>query len=76
MVQSEDLKAAGQQEQQAGQAEVEAARAQGYAEGTKDRVGGLKDSTLGAVTGDKEQQAQGLYHSLFLFPVVLIVFGI
>ncbi|KAK1223857.1 hypothetical protein PQX77_013253 [Marasmius sp. AFHP31] len=49
----------GKEEHAKGEAEYDAARAKGYAEGTKDRVGGYKDSVVGAVTGDKSQQAKG-----------------
>ncbi|KZT26795.1 hypothetical protein NEOLEDRAFT_209928 [Neolentinus lepideus HHB14362 ss-1] len=49
----------GQQEHLSGEGEYNAARAKGYAEGTVDRVTGKKDSVVGAVTGDKQQQAAG-----------------
>lgn len=55
----------GQQEHAAGEAEYDAAQAQGYVQGTKDRVGGRKDAVLGAVTGDRQQEATGEYFVLF-----------
>ena len=42
-----------------GEAEYNAAQAQGYAEGTMDRLGGKKDAVVGAVTGDRQQEATG-----------------
>ncbi|KAG5729756.1 hypothetical protein E4T56_gene958 [Termitomyces sp. T112] len=49
----------GKEEHAQGEAEYKAAQAKGYAEGIADRIGGYKDSIVGAVSGDKAQQTSG-----------------
>jgi uncharacterized protein YjbJ (UPF0337 family) len=55
---------AGKEEHAKGEAEYKAAQAQGYAEGTVDRLAGKKDTIVGAVSGDKKQQAEGMYSQI------------
>ena len=51
----------GRDEHAAWEREYQAAQAEGYVQGTMDRLGGRKDAIVGAVTGDRQQEATGKY---------------
>jgi len=56
---AESWQQSGKEEHAQGEAEYKAAQAQGYAEGTIDRIGGKTNAVVGAITGDKTQEASG-----------------
>lgn len=67
---------AGKEEHADGEQEQQAAQAKGYTKGVADRLGGYKDSIVGAVSGDKSQQAAGkCCRWRFLSRVLMIATG-
>ncbi|GJN92907.1 hypothetical protein Rhopal_005948-T1 [Rhodotorula paludigena] len=54
------LSQSGNEQRAAGDAEYKLAQAEGYGQGTADRIGGKIDRVVGAATGDKAKEAQGL----------------
>ncbi|GLB42426.1 putative mismatched base pair and cruciform DNA recognition protein [Lyophyllum shimeji] len=56
---SQSWKESGQQERAQGEAEYKAAQAKEYIEGAMDRIGGKKESVLGALSGDRPLEARG-----------------
>ena len=57
---AESWQKSGQEEHAQGEAEYKAAQAKGAVEGAVDEAKGYGNSVVGAVTGDKSQQASGM----------------
>ena len=56
---SRNMESTGEERHAKGEAETGQARAKGLAEGMMDQMSGYKDSVVGAIMGDKSQQAGG-----------------
>jgi hypothetical protein len=59
MTGSAGLQQKGHEQHARGQAKYDKAQGQGYTKATKERVGGVKDSIIGAVQGNEARKAQG-----------------
>lgn len=65
MTGNKSWKQSGKEEHVTGETEYKAAQAKKYVGGAADAVGGKKDTVVGAVTGDREQEASGVYPSAY-----------
>lgn len=50
----------GKQEHASGEAEYKTAQVKGYTDGLVDSLGGKKDAIVGAISGDRQQEASGV----------------
>lgn len=75
MTGSESWQQSGKKEHTEGEAEYNAAKTKGYAEGVMDRASGKVDAVVGAMTGDRSQEASGMNYVQWYSFLILTVYS-